>query len=197
MDKREFTKWLEHHQQCLPSITNWLKSIRDPQALLDQWQTVLADVDLQDAIQATREIVAGHVERPYPDDTVGVVRRVAKQLAFNDHGYVEDFTGPRVCEICDGSGVVPVWHQLWVRSYRTGCTTWKHPGTGEVIDTKDRPSPQSMCACTCQRGDRYAIQRSARPGEPKPPEPLLRLGESPNLVRCRSTFEEDMRAEEF
>ena len=80
MTHTEFARWLDLHQTLIPSVRAWLDSQPDKSLLLSEWHAVLSKVSMESTNDATRAIVAGKLDRPFPEDTPKCVRAWAAEL---------------------------------------------------------------------------------------------------------------------
>lgn len=160
MTPREFHHWLEYHQVCLPTVGRWLAEHQDAKQLTSTWQASLSDVQYGDARAATDAIVSGDLDRPFPEDTVRVVRRHALSIAAGRRTSRSDepnFEGKR-CGLCDSTGHVTIWHPLVARGVFEDCGKYSD-STGAIHRVTNDAGAfkcQMACiACKCSIGDRY------------------------------------------
>ena len=188
MNHDQFLQWLKYHQVAMPGFEAYLEHLPDKEATLDVWCDVMADVPLEDAKQASRMVASGEIPRPFPGDTVAVVRRAAKDLMANQTqaGIPSDLDGPRgLCKLCRNTGLVTVWHPLTVRAVRTGCTEFRHPRTDQQMSVAHADGSlqhlTAVVACRCERGTPFAT-RMVRRGGAYEYVTMGRFGDSANHV---------------
>lgn len=59
MTKQEFNYWLDDYFGHFPSTEKWLRETGRQQQILENWQRMLADVELADASLVTADLAAG------------------------------------------------------------------------------------------------------------------------------------------
>jgi hypothetical protein len=186
MNHKEFERWFSFHQTMIPSVATWVSNNPDIDTLLGTWAHSMRDVEFEDAKAATLAIVNGDIERPFPESTIGVVRKAALGYAMGRRqSEPEPAYDDRVCGLCRGSGHVSIWHPMVVRAVRHGIKSLQEPsgairtlldGSGDVKRLK------AAVACKCSLGDRYA-KWMRKEGERWVAHPMPRFGDSTNHVR--------------
>lgn len=92
---------------------------------------------------------------------------------------------PRICELCDGTGYVSVYHPLDVRAVKEGCNGFMHPNGSRIkAGVRENGSHiNALCAvpCKCSRGDAHALWFDSR--NKAEPIKMPRFGDSVNHVR--------------
>ncbi len=101
MNQRDYSEWVEYHTACLPSVGSWFENHHDKTRVHESWQKALADIHLSDACAATDALVAGVLDRPFPEETAAVVRRFAAErtLSRREEQREPDGNG-RQCQLC-------------------------------------------------------------------------------------------------
>jgi hypothetical protein len=200
MTPNEFSTWLDMHQALFPGLVQWLALNEDRGLLLDEWQTVLRKVSLSSCKAASRAILDGRMEAPFYSELPKCVRAWAAELDLETRQQTPvTNNNPLLCELCDNSGLVSIWHPLVVRSVREDCATYRNPRTGRIVkvfemreykDDDGNVIEKEVCrigtsavACKCSLGDKYATTTKGKKGE------LVenpRYGDSVNHVAVRA-----------
>lgn len=127
MDSAQFTKWLRNHLKRFNSVETWLRAKPEKGAegivgqndVMEAWFGALADVRIDDAIQATEAMFKG--EAPLPlgpgyDDHPRAVRRLAMQRAEQRAKSTKKMVNgePVVnCPDCRDRG----WREIWTGKF--------------------------------------------------------------------------------
>jgi hypothetical protein len=84
MNAPEFEKWFRDFSAKFPDAASWILKLTeaggDPKRTKDSWAEALADVDLRDALEANRRLLAGDYEKPYREDFPPKVREIALSI---------------------------------------------------------------------------------------------------------------------
>lgn len=92
---------------------------------------------------------------------------------------------PRWCQLCDGTGLVTIYHPLDVKAVREGCDSFRSPNGCRVrAGVREDGSPRHALAsvpCKCSKGDRHALWFCSRSSTE--PKRMPRFGESVNHVQ--------------
>jgi len=94
MTREEFNRWWDDFKIRFPTTINWLAADHKPEALklmISSWAETLADVDLADALEASKGMQSGRLEDwgRNSDRIPAMVRRHARDLGFA-RGRVEE-----------------------------------------------------------------------------------------------------------
>lgn len=173
MDSGQFQRWMKHHCTRFPSVVGWMQGFKadpaDPSKMAadeiaEAWFKALADVRIDDAIQATDAMFRGEIPGgdKYPEQHVALVRAAAMDRANKrSAGRRKYQDGERLadCIDCRDTGLVEVWNPVfleWATKVfgdappRPGWLGWRRDPRSE---TPERPrSVSGVVACTCQRG---------------------------------------------
>lgn len=177
MNERDFSEWVEYHTACLPSVGSWIANHHDQQRLFDSWSKALTDISLADACAATDAIVAGTVERPYPEETASVVRRFAVELSLSRRETKPEPDGNgKWCELCRNTGLVTIWHPLVCRGVLQAVDVFrgKDGNAFRVVDENgDVKKLTAVAPCNCALGAKFATKMVKR-GDHYEPEDVRR-----------------------
>lgn len=82
MNQTEFAAWLKQHGYVFPRWQEWYTSQPAKGDILAAWMGMMKNTDLNDAIEVTRQMGRGEIERPNAmDDMVPSVIREARRVA--------------------------------------------------------------------------------------------------------------------
>lgn len=212
MNGKDYLEWWNYHIAVLPSIGKWFDGLDDAEPIHNSWMAALATTSLKDACAATDAIVAGTIERPYPEETAAVVRLFAAELALSRRTVEPEPDGDgRECGLCRSTGHVTIWHPLIAKGVYTGANAFRAPGgelffvrnrikrivtddlTGEQFERLEFGDVRRLTAavpCNCQAGNKFAT-RSVKRGDHYEREDVRRY--TPAFFHARVTdrsFEE-------
>lgn len=184
----EFAEWLEYHTGIMPSVDAYLSKLPDREILLDEWASILEDVPLANAKAVSRKILAGDVEKPFPDDIPACVRANASFMSLDEPSRGAEPGDHHTCGLCKSTGLVSIWHPLVVRSIREGVDAWRDRRTGAMVrcvsSNGDVKPMEAAVACECERGNRRAYW-SRQAGKGVESIYLGRWGDSVNYIPKR------------
>lgn len=169
MNDPDFQDWLNRHRAAFPSLDSDLERISKGGTAVTQviatWRSVLRDVALPDAIEATMRLARGDDEPPRRiDDHARVIRAVARRISG---GRLRIRSAPRMidgqpvydCHLCSDTGMRTVWHSRAVQAMHEG--KFGGPGTQYT----------AAVACGCERGQQMTVPQEVGKGR----EPMERF----------------------
>lgn len=139
MNRQEFDRWLAAHSASFPGLPKWL---RDSPGTTDAWAEALSDADLEPALQATKDMLAGRIETPRGwGQHPAAIRKEARNATYQAPTRQRiDGQETVECPLCHGSGWVSIVHPLAVHRIIQGQALQPH----EI-------RPCSL-GCSCHRG---------------------------------------------
>lgn len=183
-NRRDYLEWFNYHAACLSSVQSWFDNLANADAVHAAWERALSDVGLEDACSATDAVVAGRIDRPFPEETPAMVRRHAAnlQMARQRPQDAPGFAPSSQCGLCSGYGLVTIWAVLCVRGAMRGTEVFESPSGAQyrVFDEHGQlKRTTEAVACKCSQGDKHAYRMRNKGGGHWEREYVGRLGESP------------------
>lgn len=167
MNGKNYLEWWNYHIAVLPSIGKWFDGLDDAEVIHKSWKAALSTTAIKDACAATDAIVAGVLDRPFPEETAAVVRRFAAErtLSRREEQREPDGNG-RQCQLCRNTGHVTIWNPLIARGVHTGVDRFRNPANGEIFRVigpdGDVRRLEAVAPCKCSFGDRFAFKTVKR-----------------------------------
>lgn len=156
MTEAEFRRWFQRHTAAFPGLRSWLAKmpptgndgLAGQSEILQNWATVLRDVDFLDAMAATEALARGDEEEPgaydrHPSAVRAIARRLAAQRIRSRRPLIVDGEETYACLRCQDTGLVTIYHPRTLALARRGELT---PGRLYT----------AAAACTCEAGRRHA-----------------------------------------
>ena len=161
MTKHEFDRWFQHHLFLYRELKTFFDGLggENSRAYMAEWFSAMADVDVDDAMEASHRMFSGKEPKPPSrSDIPGHVANIARRLARDRQATT---TAPRrsyhdgsvACLVCEDSGWVVCWHPSAVQAARDSTLGM----TGRVNNWELHNLHTYTCAvpCNCEAGRRF------------------------------------------
>lgn len=162
---------MDYHGAAFTGLQAWLAKQPPEQRdqTLDLWRSVLANVTLDAARDATELLFSGEVECPkfYDDHPRAVLRAIRESRKeaggerYPDGKWVTGEDGERVyafhCHHCEDTGFVGIWLPGAFRCHKANPEAFKQFQDGHWVgETNEWCWHISTLRCTCKRGQAFA-----------------------------------------
>jgi len=172
MTESDFNRWWQDFRSRFPSKAAWIDKAATEHTLAT-WFEILADTDYDLAMSANSAIHRGEYEFQDSWDLIPqTIADIAERLKINaivarSQSDEPDLSGGRQCQLCDGTGLVTVYHAKTITA----------------VEKRHEDIRFHSCgvACKCERGDRFATWVRLH-GKKVSSEPYPRFDETKHCV---------------
>ncbi len=127
MNTNEFNRWMKKHQDAFPACATWASNAPAAQDTLKIWREVLANIDVDMAVDATMRMVKG-IEplvqfsnwHDTPRFVIEHVKAIERETKAKRPTYIEPVTEVFRCKECRDLGLIFVYRSVDVTAIRGG-----------------------------------------------------------------------------
>jgi hypothetical protein len=119
MNNGDFRSWLIYHAEAFPDW--WVKVGNAAPDTLASWRGVLVGITLEAARQATDDMLAGRIKRPFaPEEHITAIRSRASAIVSATMPVRDTRVNAHRCPLCCDSGLVSVLSRQTVERAQAG-----------------------------------------------------------------------------